>query len=143
MGKQIRISNTEIMSRIFATRVTGTITLPAQTGNLKKFACTNITVVATSKDLGPHFPNEFGQPKWVRTGKAKMIAGQCTYSINVPAFSQFYLTASGHGRGFACAWIDVSLTPTGAALGPFIVVLGAEKRVDLRVMKVTCIEPPH
>ena len=104
-----------MLAKILATRVTGKITLPAQTGKLQKFACANVTVVATSRDLLPHAPNEFGQPKWVRTGKAKMIAGQCRYSINVPPNSAFYLTAGGHGRGFACTSIDVFLTPTGAS----------------------------
>ena len=127
-----------MLAKILATRVTGKITLPAQTGKLQKFACANITVVATSKDLLPHAPNEFSQPKWVRTSKARMIAGQCTYSINVPPNSLFYLTAGGHGRGFACTSIGVSLTPRGAALGPMGVWLGATKKVDLLVRKVTC-----
>ena len=142
MGKQIPISNTKLVSKILATRVAGTIALPAQTGNLKKFACANVTVVATSTELGPHAPNEFTQPKWVRTGKAKMIAGRCTYSINVPPNSAFYLTASGHGK-FACAWIDVVLTtPMGVALpGPIQVGLGNTRTVNPSVKKVTCNPP--
>ena len=127
-----------MVAKILATRVTGKITLPAQTGKLQKFACANVTVVATSRDLRPHAPNEFGQPKWVRTGKAKMIAGQCRYSINVPPNSAFYLTAGGHGRGFACTSIDVFLTPTGAALGPYVVPFGVQRTVNLAVKRVTC-----
>ena len=136
--KQIPISNPEILAKILATRITGTIVLPKQSGKLAGFACANITVVATSKDLLPHDPNQFGQPKWVRTGKAKMIGGQCRYSINVPPSSAFYLTAGGHGRGFACTSIDVFLTPTGAALGPVSVPLGIKRTFDLVVKKVTC-----
>jgi hypothetical protein len=126
------------VKKIFATRVEGTITLPAQTGKLEKFTCANITVIATSKALLPHYPNEFGAPKWVRTTKAKMIAGKCSYSIVVPPSSEFYVTAAGHGRGFACTSIDVWLTPTGAALGPIAVPFGGTKRLDLVVEKVTC-----
>ena len=136
--KHIRISNTEMVAKILSTRVEGTIALPAQTGKLEKFACANVTVVATSKDLLPHAPNEFGQPKWVRAGKAKMIAGQCRYSINVPPNSTFYLTAGGHGRGFACTSIDVLLTHSGQALGGYQVGLGKTRTVNLSVRKVTC-----
>ena len=67
-----------------------------------------------------------------------MIGGQCRYSINVPPKSAFYLTAGGHGRGFACTSIDVFLTPTGAALGPVSVPLGGKHTVNLVVKKVTC-----
>jgi hypothetical protein len=134
MGRQISISNTEMVSKILATRVTGKIALPAQSGKLKRFACANVTVVATSKDLLPHGPNEFGQPKWVQTGKA---TGRCTYSIIVPPNSLFYLTAGGHGP-FACTSIDVYITPTGAALGPIHVGLGKTRTVNLSVKKVTC-----
>src|SRR4029077_11840716 len=109
------------VAKILAARVTGKISLPAQTGKLQKFACANITVVATSKDLLPHYPNQFGQPKWVRTGKAKMIGGQCRYSINVPPKSAFYLTAGGHARGGGCTPIDVFFSPTGGGPGPAVV----------------------
>jgi len=71
VGSKITISNTELLKKIFATRLEGTITLPAQTGKLEKFACANITVIATSKALLPHNPNEFGAPTWVRTTKQK------------------------------------------------------------------------
>jgi hypothetical protein len=135
--KQVPISDTEMVAKIFATWVTGKITLPAQSGKLKRFACANITIVATSKDLLPHDPNEFGQPRWVRTGKARMINRQCTYSINVPPNSAFYLTAGGHGR-FACTSIGVSLTRAGAALGPMSVPFGITRTVNLVVEKVTC-----
>ena len=124
------------MVKILATRVTGTIALPKQSGKLAASACANITVVATSKDLLSHDPNEFGEPKWAATGKAKMIWGQCRYSINVPPKSAFYLTAGGHGRGFACTLIDSFSTPTGAALGPVSVPLGGKHTVNLVVKKV-------
>jgi hypothetical protein len=140
MGKQIAIGNSEIVKRIFATRLKGTISpLRPQTGKLEKFTSANITVIATSKELVPHAPNEFGAPKWVRTAKAKSIGAQCTYSIVVPPGKNFYATASGHGRGFACTSIEVWLTPTGAAIGPIAIPLGATKTLDLRVSKVKCI----
>jgi hypothetical protein len=127
-----------MVAKLLATRVTGTIAIPAQSGKLKGFTCANITVVATSREIGPHDPDEFGQPKWVRTGKAKMIARKCTYSINVPPNSAFYLTATGHGK-FACTFIDVLLNPS--AIGPHMVALGMKKTVNLRVKKVTCNPP--
>ena len=123
-----------MVAKILATRVAGKITLPEQSGKLAGFACANVTVVATSKDLLPHAPNEFSQPKWVRTGKARMIAGQCTYSINVPPNSAFYMTAGGQGR-FACTSIGVLLTDF---LLPMAVPLGRTKTVNLVVRKVTC-----
>ena len=123
-----------MVAKILATRVAGKITLPKQSGKLAGFACANVTVVATSKDLLPHAPNEFSQPKWVRTGKARMIAGQCTYSINVPPNSAFYLTAGGQGR-FACTFIGVLLTDF---LGPMAVPFGTTRTANLVVAKVTC-----
>jgi hypothetical protein len=128
-----------MVAKLLTTQVTGAIAIPAQSGKLKGFTCANITVVATSRDLLPHAPNEFGAPKWVRIGKAKMIAGVCRYSIIVPPNSVFYLTAGGHGRGFACAFIDVLLNPS--ALGPHMVPLGMKKTVNLQVKKVTCNPP--
>jgi hypothetical protein len=133
--KQIAVSNTETVAKILATRVAGKITFAAQSVKLAGFACANITVVATSKDLLTHAPDEFSQPKWVRTGKARMIAGQCTYSINVPPNSAFYLSAGGQGR-FACTFIGVSLSPTFPAF--MSVPPGTTRTVDLVVVKVTC-----
>ena len=52
-----------MVAKILATRVAGKITLPKQSGKLAGFACANVTVVATSKDLLPHAPNEFSQPQ--------------------------------------------------------------------------------
>ena len=146
MGKQIPISDTETMAKILATRIEGTITVPAQTGKLEKFGCANVTVIATSKELVPHAPNEFGVPKWVRTGNAKIIAGKCKYSIVVPPNKLFYLTAHGHGRGFACTSIDVWLSPVpvspnlpmGAPIGPIAVPFGQTRRMDVAVRKVKC-----
>jgi hypothetical protein len=63
-----------------------------------------------------------------------MIDGQCTYSINVPPNSSFYLTADGQGR-FACTSIGVLLTPSSLLMG---VPLGITKTVNLVVSKVTC-----
>ena len=123
-----------MVAKILATRVAGKITLPKQSGKLAGFACANVTVVATSKDLRPHAPNEFSQPKWMRTGKARMINGQCTYSINVPPSSAFYLSAGGQGR-FACTSIGVSLT---GSLGPMAVPFGTTRTANLVVAKVTC-----
>ena len=137
MAKQTRISDHDLIDKILATQVGGTIVLTAQSGKLDGFTCRNITVVATSEDLVPHAPREFAQPKWVRTGRAKRIRGKCIYSINVPFGSEFYLTAVGEGR-FACTSIDVFITPTGAAIGPIVVRLGAKKVVDLTVSRVTC-----
>ena len=126
-----------MLAKILATRVTGKITLPEQSGKLEGFACANVTVVATSRDLLPHYPNEFGQPKWVRTGKAKMIGGQCRYSINVPPKSAFYLTADGQGR-FACTSIGVFLTRRCAGARIVPVPFGVQRTVNLVVKKVTC-----
>jgi hypothetical protein len=103
MGKQILISNFEIVKKIMAT----------------------------------HAPNQFSQPKWVRTGKAKITGGQCRYSIIVPPNKEFYLMASGHGRGFACTSIDVLLR-LDQGLGPHDVPLGGKKTVNLFVTNVKC-----
>ena len=130
MEKQIPISNTEMVAKILATRVAGKITLPAQTGKLERFACANVTVVATSKDLLPHAPNEFGQPKWVRTGKAKMISG--TVHVFDQRAAQQRVLPVGGWTGQVRVHVYRRLAHHGR-LGPMAVPLGKTRTVNLVV----------
>jgi hypothetical protein len=134
------VVNPQIL-RFFSTTVKGTISVPgAPGGPLNGFACGNITVNATSKDMKPPAPGSiFSSPKWTRSATAtgNYASGTCSYSLAVPGGSAFYLDAGGHGN-FACDVVETWVGPQGAAIGPISVPLGTAKQENFTITKVVC-----
>ena len=118
--------------RYFATRVTGTISVPgAQSGALSGLGCTNILVTAQSTKMNGFFP------AWTRTANASgtYSSGKCSYTVYVPAGNAFQLEANGHGN-FACDVIAGMVDP--ATLGPYTVASGQSKTVDFKIKSFNC-----
>ncbi len=126
--------------RFFATTVHGTITVPAAPGApLAGFNCGNMTIVATSKDTYTAPGAIFASPKWTRHAAAtgNWGSGSCSYSLNVPGGSAFFLNASGQGS-FGCDVIETWVGPTGAAVGPITVPFATSKVESFGISRVTC-----
>jgi hypothetical protein len=120
------------------TNVHGTITVtPSQaSGDLAGFQCSNLTIVATSKEYNPAPPGVFASPKWTRTANAtgSWASGQCSYSIVVPGGQQFGLTAGGNGN-FDCSVIAVGLSGTPQYQ---TVAKGTQKVDNMTVTMLSC-----
>jgi hypothetical protein len=134
-GNPDALPNEALIKKILGTRVAGDITVAPGSGAPASFGCGHITVVAMSKTLAPHGPNDFAQPNWVRAANATLGRdGRCKYSIVVPPSQAFYLGANGHGH-FECTSIGVSLNVPNV---PISIPLGTVRQMDLVATKVTC-----
>jgi hypothetical protein len=134
-GTAHALPNEALIKKILGTRVAGEIEVAPGSGAPAGFGCGDVTVVAMSKDLAPHGPNEFGPPKWVRSANATLGRdGRCRYSMPVPPGHAFYLGANGHGH-FECTSIGVSLNVPNV---PISVPLGTVKPLNLAATKVVC-----
>lgn len=131
-------------SKFFATTIKGTITVPT-TGpeapsatELPNFGCGNIHVYASSvetKGTGGFY----NPPMWTRSATAtgNYASKSCSYSINVPAGSDFYLD-TGAGGNYQCDVISAWIGPKGAAIGPYKVPFGQTLTKNFTISRVVC-----
>jgi hypothetical protein len=133
--------STGVKQAVALTRITGRITVPALTdaeftNPANKFGCDNITVVVTSKDVIPPPPGGFqSTPKWIKsvTATGTYSAGYCSYTVNVPSSSAFYVT-TGSNNEFGCSVVYV-VSPN---VGPYTLAKGTTKTQNLAVSSVQC-----
>jgi hypothetical protein len=135
------------------TTIKGEISVPAQfsSGNYGNgpvslgqagFGCSNIVVVANSKETKPKPPNAgdfyFPVPVWTKSVQAtgNFASGKCNYSLAVPGDQQFGLVAGTTGQ-FNCDSIMMGFgntTPTWQT-----VPKGTIKTDNLSISAITCI----
>lgn len=105
------------------------------------FGCSNIVVIANSKELKPRPANYDGfwidQPVWTRSVQASgnYSSGKCSYNLVVPGDAQFKLVAGTSGN-FNCNSIMLdfgSSTPSWQS-----VPKGTSKVDDLSINSITC-----
>lgn len=125
------------LAQRIATKVTGTITLPALPQGLANFQCNDVVVTAFSNDLVVPISGQGpGWYKWTRTVKATgtISSGRCTYTMRVPANSGFTLRLTGDIASYPCDYIDLA----HAASGTVTVPLGSTKTKNMSVSSYTC-----
>jgi hypothetical protein len=128
------------------TYVKGDITVPpvsaveyhnyATQGSLNNLQCSNITVIATSKEIKPGTAGNFGGgvPLWTKQVQATgtYSSGKCSYSMTITAGKEFYLSAGTSGD-LPCLVQFVS-DPSPVMTVPF----GTTKVENLSIGTVMC-----
>jgi len=139
--------------KLMVTTIKGEITVPStfSSGNYGNgpvalgqggFGCSNIVVIANSKEMKPRPPGTTGfyidQPVWTKSVNASgsYASGKCSYSMVVPGDQQFSLNAGTNGS-FDCSVISLDFgnsTPQWQS-----VPKGTQKTDNLSLSKITCI----
>ena len=134
------------VAKLLMTRIQGDIAVPSTFGqsgygsasSLANFQCSNLVIIATSKDQKPKPPNVdfWDSPVWTRSVQAtgNWSSGHCSYSMVVPGDSQFKLSPGDIGS-FNCAPIIIGMTNTPAWQS---VPKGTAKVDNLTITNVTC-----
>lgn len=131
------------------TTIKGEITVPSsfsssaygQASSLANFQCSNLVIIATSKEMQPLPPAPPGTfqmpvPVWTRSVNATgtWSSGKCSYSMAVRPDSQFGLSAGTTGN-FNC---DQILAPLANTPTYQTVPRGTTKTDNVTVTKVEC-----